>query len=199
MRAKTETVWTNLASIRLYFVPLIFLLCANSYGAERPNIVIFLADDSGWGDYSANGNSNLRSPNIDSIARTGAILDRFYVCAVCAPTRAEFLTGRYHLRSGVRGVSTGLERLNLDEKTIADALKAAGYATGAFGKWHNDSQWPYHPNARPPAESQMKEFRPLQLGTMRLEKGRGLLTLQALEIPGASVMEVRQVTLTLKK
>ena len=53
--------------------------------------------------------------------------------------------------------------------------------------------------ARPPAESQMKEFRPLQLGTMRLEKGRGLLTLQALEIPGASVMDVRQVTLTLKK
>ncbi len=148
MRAKTETVWTNLASLRLYFVPLIFLLCANSYGAERPNIVIFLADDSGWGDYSVNGNSNLRTPNIDSIARAGAVLDRFYVCAVCAPTRAEFLTGRYHLRSGVRGVSTGLERLNLDEKTIADALKAAGYATGAFGKWHNGSQWPYHPNAR---------------------------------------------------
>ena len=48
----------------------------------------------------------------------------------------------------VRGVSTGQERLNLDEKTLADAFKAAGYATGAFGKWHNGSQWPYHPNAR---------------------------------------------------
>jgi len=74
--------------------------------------------------------------------------DRFFVQPVCAPTRAEFLTGRYHARTGVRGVSTGLERLDLDEKTLADAFKAAGYATGAFGKWHNGSQWPYHPKAR---------------------------------------------------
>ena len=116
--------------------------------AAQPNIVIFLADDSGWGDYSVSGNTQVRTPNIDSIARAGASLDRFYVCAVCAPTRAEFLTGRYHSRTGVRGVSTGQERMNTDEKTLADAFKAAGYATGAFGKWHNGSQWPYHPNAR---------------------------------------------------
>jgi len=76
------------------------------------------------------------------------VLDRFYVCPVCSPTRAEFLSGRYHSRSGVRGVSLGQERMNTDEKTFADAFKAAGYATGAFGKWHNGSQWPYHPNAR---------------------------------------------------
>ena len=76
------------------------------------------------------------------------MFDRFYVCPVCSPTRAEFLTGRYHPRGGVRGVSTGGERLNLDEKTIAETFKAAGYATGAFGKWHNGTQWPYHPNAR---------------------------------------------------
>jgi arylsulfatase A-like enzyme len=116
--------------------------------ADKPNVVVFLADDSGWGDYSFNGNANLRTPNIDSLARGGAVSEHFYVCSVCAPTRAEFLTGRYHPRGGVRGVSTGLERLNADEKTIADAFKAAGYATGAFGKWHNGSQWPYHPNAR---------------------------------------------------
>ena len=116
--------------------------------AARPNIVILLADDSGWGDYSLTGNPNLRTPSIDSLGRSGAMLDRFYVCPVCAPTRAEFLTGRYHSRGGVRGVSTGQERLNLDETTIADTFKAAGYATGAFGKWHNGSQWPYHPNAR---------------------------------------------------
>ena len=114
----------------------------------KPNIVIILADDQGWGDLGINGNTNLRTPNIDSLARAGAMLDRFYVCAVCAPTRAEFLTGRYHSRGGVRGVSTGQERLNTDERTIADTFKAAGYATGAFGKWHNGSQWPYHPNAR---------------------------------------------------
>ena len=117
-------------------------------GASKPNVVIFLADDSGWGDYSFSGNTQIRTPNIDSIARGGASLDRFYVCSVCSPTRAEFLTGRYHSRTGVRGVSTGQERMNTDEKTFADAFKAAGYATGAFGKWHNGSQWPYHPNAR---------------------------------------------------
>lgn len=115
---------------------------------SRPNVVVLLADDQGWGDLSVNGNRNLSTPNIDSIARDGALFDRFYVCAVCAPTRAEFLTGRYHARSGVRGVSTGAERLNLDEKTIAQTFRAAGYATGAFGKWHNGSQFPYHPNAR---------------------------------------------------
>ncbi|MFY8200859.1 MAG: sulfatase-like hydrolase/transferase, partial [Pirellula staleyi] len=114
----------------------------------RPNVVILLADDAGWGDYSHSGNLQVNTPNIDSIATGGVSLDRFFVCPVCSPTRAEFLTGRYHPRGGVRGVSTGQERLNLDEKTIADAFKAAGYTTGAFGKWHNGSQWPYHPMAR---------------------------------------------------
>ena len=118
-------------------------------GAEtKPNIVIFLADDAGWGDYGHSGNTQVATPHIDSIARGGVSLDRFFVCPVCSPTRAEMLTGRYHPRGGVRGVSTGQERLNLDEKTLADAFKAAGYTTGAFGKWHNGSQWPYHPMAR---------------------------------------------------
>src|SRR6185436_8125248 len=115
---------------------------------ERPNVVVFLADDAGWGDYGHNGNATVRTPHIDSLARDGARFERFFVSAVCAPTRAEFLTGRYHSRGGVRGVSTGQERLDLGEKTVADAFKAAGYVTGAFGKWHNGSQWPYHPMAR---------------------------------------------------
>ncbi|MEO8498997.1 MAG: arylsulfatase, partial [Planctomycetota bacterium] len=95
-----------------------------------------------------NGNTNLSTPNIDSLARDGASFDRFYVCPVCSPTRAEFLTGRYHPRSGVYSTSSGGERMNLDEMTIADTFKAAGYATGAFGKWHNGMQYPYHPNGR---------------------------------------------------
>lgn len=114
----------------------------------RPNVLVFLADDAGWGDYSHSGNRQVATPNIDSIARGGVSLDHFFVCPVCSPTRAEFLTGRYHPRGGVRGVSTGQERLDLGEKTIADAFQTAGYATGAFGKWHNGSQWPYHPQAR---------------------------------------------------
>jgi arylsulfatase A-like enzyme len=115
---------------------------------QPPNILVILADDQGWGDLSVNGNTNLSTPNVDSLARDGALFDRFFVCAVCAPTRAEFLTGRYHARGGVRGVSVGEERLNLDEGTIAESFRQAGYATGAFGKWHSGSQFPYHPNAR---------------------------------------------------
>ena len=116
--------------------------------AKRPNIVVILADDQGWGDLSLNGNTNLSTPNIDSLARDGAAFERFFVCPVCSPTRAEFLTGRYHPRGGVWSTSTGGERLDLDEKTIAQTFQAAGYATGAFGKWHNGMQYPYHPNGR---------------------------------------------------
>lgn len=116
--------------------------------AERPNVLVIQTDDQGWGDVSLHGNQNLSTPHLDSLARRGARFDRFFVCPVCAPTRAEFLTGRYHLRGGVTGVSRGDERLNLDERTIAQVFKAAGYATAAFGKWHNGTQYPYHPNAR---------------------------------------------------
>lgn len=114
----------------------------------RPNVIVILTDDQGWGDLSIHGNTNLSTPRIDSLARDGALFDRFYVCPVCSPTRAEFLTGRYHPRGGVRDVSTGGERLDLDERTIADVFRAAGYATAAFGKWHNGTQYPYHPLGR---------------------------------------------------
>ena len=120
----------------------------NKPGVRRPNIVLILADDQGWGDLSVNGNTNLSTPHIDSLARDGVLFERFFVCPVCSPTRAEILTGRYHPRGGVFDVTTGGERLNLDEKTIGDAFQAAGYATAAFGKWHNGMQYPYHPCGR---------------------------------------------------
>jgi arylsulfatase A-like enzyme len=132
---------------------LVLLVAAPVPGAAaeapaRPNVVVILTDDQGWGDLSINGNTNLATPHLDSLARDGAIFDRFFVQPVCSPTRAEFLTGRCHPRGGVRDVSTGGERLNLDERTIADAFKAAGYTTACFGKWHNGTQYPYHPNGR---------------------------------------------------
>ena len=126
----------------------VLLLAAAPVQERKPNVVVILTDDQGWGDLSLNGNTNLATPAIDSLGRDGAAFERFFVQPVCSPTRAEFLTGRYHLRGGVRNVSEGGERLNLDERTIADIFKASGYATGAFGKWHNGSQHPYHPNAR---------------------------------------------------
>lgn len=115
---------------------------------DRPNILVILTDDQGWGDVSAHGNTNLSTPNVDSLARDGMTLERFYVSPVCSPTRAEFLTGRYHARSGIYGTSAGSELMDLDESTIAEAFQSADYATGAFGKWHNGTQVPYHPNSR---------------------------------------------------
>jgi len=115
---------------------------------ERPNVVVILSDDQGWGDLSFNGNTDLSTPNIDSLANDGAHFEHFYVCPVCSPTRAEFLTGRYHPRASVYSTSTGGERIDLDEVTIGDTFQAAGYKTAAFGKWHSGMQFPYHPNAR---------------------------------------------------
>ncbi len=114
----------------------------------RPNVIIILSDDQGWGDLSVNGNRNLSTPNIDRLAKDGASFTRFFVSPVCSPTRAELLTGRYHPRSGVFSTSEGGERMDPDETTIAEIFKKSGYNTAVFGKWHNGMQYPYHPNAR---------------------------------------------------
>ena len=121
---------------------------ANPAHAQPPNVIVILADDAGYGDYSFVGNTNLSTPAIDSLARDGAILEQFFVQPVCSPTRAELLTGRYAPRSGVRGVSLGQERMDPAERTLANVFHDAGHATGCFGKWHNGTQWPYHPQAR---------------------------------------------------
>lgn len=115
---------------------------------EQPNIVLIMADDQGWGDLSMNGNSDISTPNIDALAKNGASFENFYVQPVCSPTRAELLTGRHFTRLGVHRTSAGGERMNLDETTVAELFKKAGYQTAAYGKWHNGMQPPYHPNAR---------------------------------------------------
>jgi len=138
--------------MRKLILPLLFLFlfisCQTKQTKTPPNIIIILADDQGWGDLSCNGNTNLATPNIDKLAQSGVTFDRFYVCPVCSPTRAELLTGRYHVRGGVYSTSAGGERLDLDETTIAEIFKNAGYTTAAYGKWHNGMQAPYHPNSR---------------------------------------------------
>jgi arylsulfatase A-like enzyme len=113
-----------------------------------PNIILILTDDQGWGDLSFNENLDLSTPNIDKLAKTGAFFEHFFVSPVCSPTRAEILTGRHHVRSGVYSTSRGGERLDIDEETIAEVFKATGYQTAAYGKWHNGMQAPFHPNSR---------------------------------------------------
>lgn len=115
---------------------------------QKPNLVIILSDDQGWGDFSISGNKNINTPHIDGLATDGALLNNFYVEAVCSPTRAELLCGRYHQRAGVYSTSAGGERMDLDETTLAQVFKQAGYVTAAYGKWHNGMQPPYHPNSR---------------------------------------------------
>ena len=105
---------------------------------ERPNIVVFLADDLGWKDVGFHG-SEIRTPNIDKLAATGTRLDEFYVQSVCSPTRAAFLTGRYPIRTGTQvGVIRPYNRngLPLRERLLSQVLKSAGYETAICGKWH---------------------------------------------------------------
>lgn len=146
MRKLSRTV-----SIAIFIIFIGLKLAISQSGevdTESPNIIVILTDDQGWGDLSFSGNTNLSTPNIDRLAKSGASFSNFYVSPVCSPTRAELLTGRYHPRTGVYSTSAGGERLDLDETTIAEVFKRAGYATGIFGKWHNGMQYPYHPNAR---------------------------------------------------
>ncbi|WP_235298877.1 arylsulfatase [Portibacter marinus] len=118
------------------------------FGQQKPNIIIILTDDQGWGDLSFTGNENISTPNIDQLAAEGVFFENFFVSPVCSPTRAEILTGRFYTRGGVYSVHEGGERLDADETTIANVLKDAGYVTAAFGKWHNGTQPPYHPICR---------------------------------------------------
>lgn len=124
-------------------------------GARKPNIVLIVADDLGWGELGCQGNSEIPTPHIDSIAKNGARFTQAYVTApFCCPSRAGLMTGRYQTQFGHELNAVG--KLNLDpkvglpveERTLANYLKDAGYATGAFGKWHLGTAAQYHPLKR---------------------------------------------------
>jgi arylsulfatase A len=140
---------TTLFIAILFFIHFFSADCfATGKVPEKPNIVLILADDMGWGDIRSNGNLNIETPVLDRLAGKSLSFDRFYVCPLCAPTRAEMLTGRYFLRTGVSSVSQGYENMNPRETTFAEVLKQNGYATGCFGKWHNGAYYLQHPNRK---------------------------------------------------
>ena len=114
-------------------------------GDERPNIVIVLTDDQGYGDLGVHGNSNISTPNLDRFARESLEMTRFYVNPLCSPSRASLMTGRYHLRTGVLHTSRGAAKMFGDELTIAELLAHGGYRTGIFGKWHLGDNYPMRP------------------------------------------------------
>lgn len=116
----------------------ILLLVSAVLGSERPHVVIFLADDLGWKDVGFHG-SEIETPHIDSLAKEGIELDRFYVQAICSPTRGALMSGKYPFNLGLQvDVIRPWDAygLNLEEKTLPQYFKQAGYATAIVGKWH---------------------------------------------------------------
>jgi len=118
---------------------------------SKPNIVYFLVDDMGYADCGFNGGKDIRTPNIDKLAKEGTVLKSFYVQPLCSPTRAALLSGRFPTHTGVYHVVTpgATWGLPLDERTLPQALGEAGYTTVICGKWHlGEFRAEYRPSQR---------------------------------------------------
>jgi arylsulfatase A-like enzyme len=128
----------------------LFLMSAahGELAGRRPNIILILTDDQGYGDISTHGNPVLKTPNLDRLHREGARFTDFHVSPTCAPTRAALLTGRHEFRNGVTHTIHERERLVPGAITVTQVLKRAGYSTGIFGKWHLGDEPAYWPDKR---------------------------------------------------
>jgi arylsulfatase len=118
---------------------------ADPIAGKKPNIVFVLTDDQGYGDISAHGNPVLKTPNLDRLHAEGVRFTDFHVSPTCSPTRSALLTGRHEFKNGVTHTILERERLAPKATTLAQVLKAAGYTTGIFGKWHlgdEPDRWP---------------------------------------------------------
>lgn len=109
---------------------------------RRPNVLLIMTDDQGYGDFGFHGNPVIKTPNLDRLAAESVELTRFHVSPVCSPTRSSLLTGRYNYRTGVVDTYLGRSMMAPDEVTLAETLRAAGYRTAIFGKWHLGDNYP---------------------------------------------------------
>jgi arylsulfatase A-like enzyme len=115
---------------------------------KKPNVILVMTDDQGYGDIGAHGSPYVKTPNLDRLHRESVRLTNFHVDPCCAPTRASLLTGQYSARSGVWHTIGGRSLLRKDKITMADVFRSSGYKTGIFGKWHLGDNYPFRPQDR---------------------------------------------------
>lgn len=120
------------------------LLCAGLL-AQRPNVVLIITDDQGYGDVGAHGNTMIRTPNLDRLHGESVRLTDYHVDPTCSPSRSALMSGRYSTRTGVWHTIQGRSLMNTREVTMAETLSAAGYSTAMFGKWHLGDNYPLRP------------------------------------------------------
>ncbi len=116
--------------------------------ADKPNVIVVITDDQGYGDMSCHGNPYLNTPNIDRLYAQSTRFTDFHVDPTCAPTRSALLTGKYSSRTGVWHTLQGRSIMDLEEVTLAEIFKENGYNTGIIGKWHLGDNFPYRPEDR---------------------------------------------------
>lgn len=121
---------------------------AKSGSPRRPNVILVLTDDQGYGDLGCHGNPWLQTPNLDALYEQSVRLTDFHVCPLCSPTRASLLTGRHCREIGVTGTNYCQNLMSRDMPTMADVFAANGYRTAQFGKWHLGENYPYRPHDR---------------------------------------------------
>ena len=115
---------------------------------KKPNVILVMTDDQGYGDLRCHGNTAIETPNLDRLYNQSVRLTNFHVSPTCSPTRAALMTGRYCNRTGVWHTIMGRSLLRKDELTMADVFAANGYRTAIFGKWHLGDNYPYRPQDR---------------------------------------------------
>ena len=115
---------------------------------RKPNVVLVMTDDQGFGDIGAHGNRTVKTPTLDALHAKSVRLTNFHTDPCCSPTRASLLTGQYSARSGVWHTIGGRSLLARDRTTMADLFQSAGYRTGIFGKWHLGENYPFRPQDR---------------------------------------------------